>query len=248
MKRGLLIFLLSCTALLAGGAGSLYAQKYPERRMVRDGNKDYERGDYTASEVDYRRALEKNPLSYEAQFNLGNTLYKQERFEEAGEIFGKLGSNTERPENISNTFYNNGNALFHQQKLEEALEAYKQALRINPDDQQSKFNLAYVKKLLEKDDENNDDNKNDNNQNDQQEQPDQKDQQQDPDEDDKNDDGGQDDNRQDPPPGKDNPNEGAMSREEAEHLLDAIQQNEDKTREDMDGRKATVVGSSGKNW
>lgn len=245
-KKTYIYFYLCAVLLLAAGA-DCHAQRYPERRFIRQGNKEYVKGDWVESEVDYRRALEKTPDSYEARFNLGNSLYKQERYEEAEQIFSALGRDTTRSQYLSESFYNSGNAFFQQRKLEEALEAYKEALRKNPDDQEAKFNLAYVKKLLDQnqDDNNDGDGNNDQDNNDDQNQ----DQDQNQDNDDKGDgdnDKDQDSGQQPPPENRQNPS--GMTRDEAERMLEAMQQSEDKTREKMDKEKAKVVEKSEKNW
>lgn len=71
------------TVLLLVFCGAAAAQKYPERRAIRSGNRQYEKGAYPEAETAYRRALEKTPDSPEATFNLSDALYKQERYDEA---------------------------------------------------------------------------------------------------------------------------------------------------------------------
>lgn len=241
-------------------AGALHAQKYPERKSIRSGNHAYEQGAYPQSEVDYRRALEKNPVSYEGQFNLANALYKQERYDEAAQIFQKLAQDTTRADNAASCHYNAGNALFGQRKLQEALEAYKNSLRANPADMDAKFNLAYVKKMLEDQQGDGGDNNDQNQDKDQDQNQDQnkdqqgdqnKDQQQDKGEDkqDKNDQnqdkGG---NEDKPQPGQSQQQD--MTEAEAQQMLDAMQAQEDRTQDKVDEKKkGVVVGSrSGRNW
>lgn len=154
-------------------AGSASGQKYPERRDIRSGNKLYEKGDYTEAEVAYRRALEKNAESYEANFNLADALYKQKRYDEAAQMNAQLAADSAYMENAAAAYFNQGNALFQQRKLEKALEAYKNCMRLDPNDQQAKFNYAYTKKLLEKDNQNQQQNNQNNQQNNQQNQQDQ---------------------------------------------------------------------------
>lgn len=154
-------------------AGSASGQKYPERRDIRSGNKLYEKGDYTEAEVAYRRALEKNAESYEANFNLADALYKQKRYDEAAQMNAQLAADSAYMENAAAAYFNQGNALFQQRKLEEALEAYKNCMRLDPNDQQAKFNYAYTKKLLEKDNQNQQQNNQNNQQNNQESQQDQ---------------------------------------------------------------------------
>ncbi len=259
MRRGILqIVLIGMLAILS--AGSLVAQKYPERKSIRSGNRAYEQGAFPESEVDYRRALEKAPESYEAQFNLGNALYKQERYDEAAQIFQQLAQDTTRADHIAACHYNAGNALFGQRKLQEALEAYKNSLRANPGDMDAKFNLAYVKKMLEdqqgggggggNNDQNQDQNKDQNK--DQQQGDQNKDQQQDKGED-KQDKGDQ---NQDKGGNGDKPQQGGsaqqqgMTEAEARQMLEAMQAQEDRTQDKVDEKKkGVVVGSrSGRNW
>ncbi|MBR6813556.1 MAG: tetratricopeptide repeat protein, partial [Tidjanibacter sp.] len=145
LRTALTLVLLLCAC------GSLSAQMFPERKHIRSGNKAYEALDYAAAEQEYRQAQIDTPSSPEAAFNLADALYKQERYEEAENTLKAL---TEKPELLTaeqaaKVYHNLGNAQFQQQKLNEALESYKQAQRINPDDLETKYNLAYTKKLLE---------------------------------------------------------------------------------------------------
>ena len=254
MRKWMLIFLLA--SLSHAGFGQLL----PERRPVRQGNRAYERENYVEAETKYMGALSKNPLSYEGNFNLGDAYYRQGRFEEAEKRFEQLNQLPADAASRSATFYNQGNSLvqqykpdYNRQKLEQALEAYKNALRVNPDDPEAKFNLAYVQKLLEKEDGDGGgggDDQNDDQNPDQQDQgggggggDQEQDQDQDPNESDGDqNDQGQDQNQQP------QPREGAMSREEAEQMLNAIQNGEEGARDKMEGQPAGAVGSSGKNW
>ena len=68
--------------------GEVFAQAHPERRFIRSGNKGYERQDYGAAEERYRTALEREPNSYEAAFNLSDALYRQQKYDEAAQMLG----------------------------------------------------------------------------------------------------------------------------------------------------------------
>lgn len=212
-----------------------FAQKYPERRYIRKGNDAFERGNYVESEVEYRRSLEKKPDSYEAAFNLAGALYKQERYADAQNIYQQLAADSSRTENAAMSHYNNGNTEFQQKKYQEAIEAYKNALRLNPDDQQAKFNLAYAKKKL--DDQQNKDNKDnkDKKEQDKKEQ-EQKPQPQDQQQQDKE----QQDKQQQP--------QSSVDKEQAERMLEAMQNSEDKTREKVNAQRVKSTAPSGKNW
>lgn len=221
------------------------AQKYPERRDIRKGNSFYERGDFQSAEGRYSRALEKDPGSYEARYNLADALYKQQRFDEAASIMGQLAADSAYIDKSAAAYYNHGNALFQQHKLQEALEAYKESLRRNPDDMEAKFNLAYTQKLLEKDN-NGGGGGGDQDQKDQNKDQNQQDQENDQNQDEnqpENDD--RDSNDRDR---NDNQQNGGMDKETAGQLLDAMQAAEDNTKEKVDTQKARTAGRSGRNW
>ncbi len=75
-------------------------------------------------------------------------MYGQENYEESGKIFNELGETAKTPDAKSGSWYNLGNTLMSQQKYKESIEAYKKALRVNPDDQDAKYNLEYARKML----------------------------------------------------------------------------------------------------
>lgn len=254
--------------------GNCYAQKYPERRITRQGNRAYDKGDYAKSEVDYRKAIAANPSLYEADFNLGDAVFKQERYDEAEKTFARTAADTTRTdEERAASLYNKGNAQFKQRNFGDAVESFKASLRLRPDDKQCKFNLAYAQKMLEqqqqqneqnkdnKDNQQNQDKQNKDNQNkDDQNKDDQnKDNQQNQDQDQQNKDNPNKDdsqgNNEQPQPQGDKPQpegqpqgEPQISPEEAQQLLQAIQGEEDKTRDKLDKQRAVTVGRSGKNW
>lgn len=258
--------------LSASGSVSLFGQMYPERRYIRAGLKDYEKQQYAESEEHYRKALEKNPASWEAAFNLGDALYKQERLEEAAEVFKSLAENPSlTKEQSAKSYYNLGNTYFDmydpmdqeagKKSLKDAEQSYMKSLMANPDDMEAKYNLAYVQKMLEEDENQNDDNQNDqdnqdnednqggqDNQSDQNDDQNNGDQDGDNEENDQQQDNGDGDDQQDQQQGEDNPRESNISREDAEAMLNAIQNQEDQTREKMNEQKGVAVGASGKNW
>ncbi len=258
--------LLYIILFLFAAAGA-QAQQLPERSLVRKGNRQYNKGNYEQSIGRYEQALQAAPGQFEAIYNLGNALYKAERFDRAEQTMQQaaadsLRADTERAE----AFYNLGNAQFKQQKYQEALESYKQSLRLNPSDMEAKYNYAYTKRLLDQNknggggggndqkDQDKDQNK-DQNQNGQgQQNPDQKgdqkdqkgdpkdqqgDQKQDP-QDDKGDKGDKGDQQGQPTPS-------GISPQEQQQMLDAIQAQEDKTQEKLKEKQGVVVRGK-KNW
>ena len=98
----------------------------------------------------FREALAKEPSSFAAAFNLADALYKQGDYAGAAEVLGALAERSDlTPGQRAKVFHNLGNDMFAQQKLKEAADFYKQSLRENPADLETKYNLAYVQKLLE---------------------------------------------------------------------------------------------------
>ena len=104
--------------LLGGVAGTVSAQKYPERKEIRQGNKRYEKGDYPGAEVFYLRALEATPSSVEGTNNLAGALYKQGRYEEAAKAAGAAARDSLAGAYAAGAFYNEGERLFPATKTE----------------------------------------------------------------------------------------------------------------------------------
>ncbi len=206
----------------------------------------------------YSKAMAIAPDNFEARYNLANALIKGKKMEGADPLLKALAadslrSNTDRSE----AFYNLGNSQFEQQKLEEALESYKDAIRLNPDDMEAKYNYSYVKTLLsqQQQDQNQDqqqdqDNKEsgdegDNEQNQDQQDQDQGEDQNDQQEQPQNQDENQDEQEQ---PAEPEPRDGEISEQELQQMLDAIQAQEDKTQEDLEEKARGVVVRGAKNW
>ncbi len=243
------------------------AQKYPERSLVRKGNRAFNKERYDRSIDRYRSALEAAPGSWEATYNLGNALYRTEQYDNAAEALRKAASDTLRSKSErADAYYNLGDVQFRQQKLKESMESFKSALRLNPADEQAKHNYAYVKRLL-KDQENNEQQNGQNNEqqngqnNEQNQQGDQNQEQQDGQNrnEEQNGEQNEDESRQpeqnpaepqsgeEPGQGEPQPQEGRISEQEQERMLEAIQAQEDETREKLKEKTGVVVRGK-KNW
>jgi len=120
-----------------------------ERPWIRQGNKAYEKGQYKEAEISYRKGLEKKPQSPRATYNLGTALYKQKNFEEANKYYGNVNMTEMDKLSRAKVYHNQGNALMQAKKYPESIEAYKNALRSNPNDQDSRYNLAYAMSKLQ---------------------------------------------------------------------------------------------------
>lgn len=219
-------------------ANSIFAQKN-ERDYIRSGNKLYNDSLYVKAEVDFRKALEINPKSTEAMYNLGNTLSQQQKFKEAMEQYDAASRIEKNKMKLSKIYHNMGVILQAAKQYPQCIEAYKQALRNNPKDNETRYNLALAQKLLKDQQKNNKDNKD----NQQQENKDQqKDQQQQNKEDQKKD-------EQKQPPKPEKQDENKMSKENAEQLLNSVMQDEkdvqDKVKKQM---QRVQSGKLDKDW
>jgi len=217
---------------------SISMQAQSDRKVVRQGVKSYEEGDFSEAEVQFRKAGDINHESYEAQFNTGAALYGQEKYEETFKHYESLAEKTEDPESRASMWHNMGNSLLESQKYKESIDAYKNSLRLNPEDQDSKYNLAYAKQKLqeqEQQDQNQDKQDQDNQENQENQDQDKQDQDQDQDKQDQDQDQDQENQDQENQDQQDQENQEQqdqdqqpkpleISREDAQRMLDAIQQ------------------------
>ena len=231
--------LLIASALLAAPAAM--AQK--ESSDVRRGNKQYEQGNFSEAEVDYRRGLDKNDQSFEAHYNLGDALFRQEKYPEALEQYtlaekqlkGKDGEDSRKvKERLAATYHNIGNACYAQQQFDKAVAAYQESLRRNPKDNDTRYNLVKaMQQLQQQQQQQNQDQKQDQQQqNDstqqQQQQPQQQEQQPD--------------NQQNQEQ-QQQEHDQQMDKETAEQILQALEQDEQETQEKLQrqqGKKRRV--------
>lgn len=173
-------------AAVIAAAGSLFGQS--DRSLLRDGNRLYESGKYADAEVNYRKSLEKNKETLHGPFNLGDALYKQDRFDEAAEQYRNAAAKTTDPTVKAEALHNLGNTMLKAQKYPESIASYKEALKLNPKDADTKYNMEYAKAMLKqqeqqkqqqkKDDKKKDDKKDDKKKQDQNKDQQNKDQQQ----------------------------------------------------------------------
>ncbi len=146
-RRGKLMIILkrliptAGVILLATVSGGMSAEAQTVRSTIRDGNRAYEKGKYSDAEVEYKKALQQDAKSHPGLFNLGDALYKQQRYDEAMREYNNAAVATKSSENKASSYYNLGNSFFKANKFPESIEAYKQALRTNPDDEDARYNL-----------------------------------------------------------------------------------------------------------
>ena len=202
----LTMVLLCCTTVVFG-------QK-SERDYMRSGNKLYNDSLFVKAEVDYRKALELNPKSTDAMYNLGNALLMQNKAKEAMEQFDAVTRIEKDKGKLARAYHNMGVILQSSKQYPQCIEAYKQSLRNNPHDDETRYNLALAHKMLK-------DQQQQQNQDKQQEQ--KQDQKQD-DQKDQNKDQNEDQKKQ--PQQNQQQNKNEMSKENAEQLLNAVMQDE----------------------
>ena len=207
---------------------AVYGQK-TERDYLRSGNKLYKDSTFVKAEVDYRKALELEPKSTDAMYNLGNSLLMQQKAKEAMEQY-EAASRIEKDKNkLAQIYHNMGVILQSSKLLPQCIEAYKQALRNNPKDDETRYNLALAQKQLKDQQQQNQnqdkDQKQDQKQDDKQQNKDQQDQ-------DKKDQ--QQNNQQ-----QQQQNQNQMSKENAEQLLKAAMQDEKNVQDKV--KKAVQV-------
>lgn len=105
--------------------------------------------DMATAEAYYRKAIAKDPANAEAKYNLGNLYYNKEITAQALDRHSEAATTAEEKPLKHDAFHNKGNAFMKQKKYSEAVEAYKQSLRNNPKDDETRYNLALAKKMLE---------------------------------------------------------------------------------------------------
>ncbi len=204
-----------CMLLVAASASA----QMTDRQYIRQGNKQFRSGDYANAEVSYRKAIEKNAKNPQAAFNLGNALMAQKKDSAAVEQFQGAANLETNPLRKAQAYHNMGVICQTHKMYGEAIEAYKNALRLNPKDDETRYNLVLCKHQKQKQDQqqqNQQGGDNDKKQDDKQKDQQQPDQQKDK----------QDDKQQEQPKPQ-------MSKDNAEQLLNAAIQNEKQTQEKM---------------
>lgn len=244
-----------------------------EHSLLLKGTNAYQKGDFETAETSFKEATTQNNSSVKGNFNLGNSLYKREKYDEAITYFENAASQTEDKSEKSQAFYNLGNTRLAQAKggmqqqgqappsltkdgqeqLEQAITAYKDALRNNPSDYDAKNNLNVAYQMLrqqEQQQENDQDKKDDN-------------QDKNQDQDNKDDNQDKQDKNQEKPSDPQKPNENKpidndnqevnsdaqeLKKDEVDRLMEIIEQEDKKVQEKLINRKRTKTQTSDKEW
>lgn len=224
-----LLFVLHCSLFVSP------VEAQTDRQLIRQGNRQFRQGNYPESEVLYRKAVEKNPRNPQAHFNLGNALLAQRKDSSAVSMFETAAKLESVPLRKAQAFHNMGVICQRNRMFGEAIEAYKEALRLNPTDDETRYNLALCKRQ-QKQQQQDQNNQNQQNQDKQQDQ--KKDEQQKQDEQKK-------DEKKDQ---QQQPQQPQMSRENAEQMLNAAMQEEKRTQERMKQQQQGGRRRLEKNW
>lgn len=235
---------------------ALTASAQVDRHDVRAGNRKFRKDNWKEADISYRKALVKDSTSVAANYNLANTLYRQENYEEAEKLMKKIGDNASASANAADYWYNTGDIAIAKKDWQGAVNAFKEALLKNPSDMDAKENYIYAKKMLENQQKNGGGNGDGQDNQDQNNQDQNKDQNQDQNNDgqnkdqdqnqDQNQNNGQGNGNQQPPQGQ----EGKISPQQAQQMLRAIQAKEKETQDKVNKEKADALKSrqKEKNW
>lgn len=207
MKRNKTRFLI-LTFILIGFGITVNAQENPKKLkresdgFIVEAQEALSENDFASAEASYRKAISKDPSNLNARYNMGNLYYGKEKSVSAEHRLKEAAEIAATKEEKHRIYHNLGNSYMQQEKYQEAVDAYKDALRNDPADDETRYNLALAKQKLEKEgqgqDQNQDQNSKDQNNEDQDQDQQQKDQQQD---------GGGDDQNQDQKPNDEGENE-----------------------------------------
>lgn len=240
MKRILLLLGLLVSFSLSG-----YAQK-EVRQLARSGNILFQKEQYDKAELEYRKALEITPSDKVANFNLANTLLRTERGEEADKIYQEMLKEIKilPKDEAADVAHNAGNLAMAKKDFAKAIEMYKESLRRRPTDEETRYNLALAQKLLEQQQQDNNEENQDNKDNQEQQQDNQQQQNQQ--------DQQQDQQKEQPNKQQEQPqNAETMSQDNAEKILQAYLQDEKDTQrkvEQMKQQQQRGKKSRPKNW
>ena len=219
----------------------LFAQE--DKREVRSGNRMLRNRNYNEAEINFRKGLVKDSTSFISSYDLASSLYLQKDYDNAAKALERVEAQLPDSEYADRWHFNRGNIALQQQDYQTAVEAFKQALLLNPGDLEAKESYIYAKKKLEEQQ---------NQQGDKGDQGDQGDNQ------DKQDDNQQDQPNQQPDPQDNNqdnqpqeaPAEQQISPQQAQQMLKAIQAKEKETQEKVEKAKAQQAQTRRKenNW
>ncbi len=252
MKKFIYILLLLPLGIFSQEKDKTTKVKLEEKQFLRKGNDFYKQKKFVDAEVKYIKALKQNPNYETAGYNLANSIYEQNRYKDALPGYELVTKTTKDKVTKSQSFHNMGNTLIKQKQYDKSILAFKNSLRLNPKDDETRYNLALAQKLLDDQQQKNKDNKDNKDKNkdkdkDKNQDKDQKQDQGDDDKDKNKDQGNDDKDKQDQDKRGDNeqnnkqqpkPQPNKLSQQQIQQLLDAMNNEENKTQQKVNARKA----------
>ena len=252
------LIITGCVLLIAGAGYAQHASK-----LIRQGNQEYEEGNYKDAEVSYIKSQQQKGASYKGVFNMGDASYMQKNYPQAAAAFDSVSLLSTDSEVRAQAYYNLGNSLLKyaidsaemaSRALPASINAFKESLRLNPGDPDAKYNLAYAQKLLQEQQQQQQ-NQQQNQQN-QDQQDDQQQQQQDQQKQDQQNQDQQDQQQKQDQQSQDQQQQQQqaqpqqISREDAERMLEAMKNDEKKTLDKVNKMRVKMVSrpKSEKDW
>jgi Ca-activated chloride channel homolog len=254
---------IRCHMMILFLAMTLASWSQKENHLIRQGNREYSNEKYKEAEIDYLKSVQTANASHKGFYNLGDASYMQKNYKQAAVAFDTLRTFKMDDDTRSKAYYNLGNSLLKasidsaqlaQKYLPASVEAFKQSLRLKPDDADAKYNLAYAQKMLSKNQQQqqnqqnqqkNQDKKDQQKQDQKQDQQNQQDQQK---QDQQQQDQAKQDQQKDQQQQQGQPQQ--ISKEDAERILEALKNDEKQTLEKLKEAKiqSVRVVKSEKDW
>ncbi|WP_299528120.1 tetratricopeptide repeat protein [uncultured Lutibacter sp.] len=161
MKKQLIILFLCFSTLVFSQQKNQKVLEREAREDVREGNELYNQLKFKEAEIAYKKGLSKNPNYPTASYNLGNSIYQQDRNKEAVSQFELVEKTFKEKQSKAEAYHNMGNSFMKEKQYEKAVESFKNSMRNNSKDEETRYNLAMAQELLKKQEQENKDNKDD---------------------------------------------------------------------------------------
>lgn len=253
MKNKIIILFLCFSTLVFAQQKTPKELDREARENVREGNKLYNQLKFKEAEIAYKKGLSKNPNYPKASYNLGNSIYQQDRNKEAVNQFELVEKTFNDKMSKAEAYHNMGNSFMKEKQYEKAVEAFKNSMRNNSKDDETRYNLAMAQELLKKQQQDKKDNKDKNKDNKDEKKDDKNKDKKDKEGDDKD---KKDDQNKDKDKGKDKkddkgdqkkdqdkkkdqkPKPNQLTPEQIKQLLEAMNNEENKTQKKLNAEKA----------
>lgn len=149
--RVLLFFFTGITtSLFAQSIADEEATQKQVMELLSDASIDLQKEQFPEAEAQYRKAISLAPKEEVGKYNLGNAYYTKELNDQALLRYKQAATVAQNKPEKHKAFHNMGNVFMKQKDYANAVEAYKNALRNNPTDDETRYNFALAKELLDK--------------------------------------------------------------------------------------------------